>query len=293
MENPYTKEYVLCTQILTGIITSAAVLGNSLTLVAGLRDSNLHNKRYTFLFGLAISDLGCGLSLVVLTFATPMCLDSVLDITRGLPLWIFTLASYFHLMGMGIDKFIAIQYPLHYHSLVTRKSLSIALVIVWLTSVSLAVSFYAWISYNPRHCFNLDTVIPPSYQLGLSMGPQLLIAPVLIAIHIKIMKITRRHILRVASQTSNAHAPGGPIQHIAQQKGTKLVVVVLTCNLLAWVPYFIMMALRIGEFISTTSIRAEGIAAQIGFSMIGVNVVLYGFLNRSFRKAYKKVLCCG
>ncbi|XP_030046165.1 olfactory receptor 13G1-like [Microcaecilia unicolor] len=114
----------------------AALLGNSAISTIITSDSRLHTPMYFFLINLSILDICCT------TAAIPMVLQIILSKEKIMTfaecmtqLCIFTSALTTELLlltVMGCDRYVAICHPLHYTTIMSKKTCILLAAVVWL-----------------------------------------------------------------------------------------------------------------------------------------------------------------
>uniref|UniRef100_A0A3Q3IMN3 G-protein coupled receptors family 1 profile domain-containing protein n=1 Tax=Monopterus albus TaxID=43700 RepID=A0A3Q3IMN3_MONAL len=117
------------------------VLGNGLLLSVIYLDKTLHTPKYMIVFNLALTDL-CGSTALI-----PKLLDTFLFDNRYIAyeaclsymffVWLFTFVQSWTLVIMAYDRFIAICFPLRYHSIVTKPAIAAMLLCSWFFLLSL------------------------------------------------------------------------------------------------------------------------------------------------------------
>uniref|UniRef100_UPI0009B36F5A olfactory receptor 1-like n=1 Tax=Monopterus albus TaxID=43700 RepID=UPI0009B36F5A len=130
------------------------VLGNGLLLSVIYLDKTLHTPKYTIVFNLALIDL-CGSTALI-----PKLLDTFLFDRRYIVyeaclsymffVWFFLGLQSWTLVIMAYDRFIAICFPLRYHSIVTKPAIAVMLLFVWVFSLSVVacmVGFFDRLSF--------------------------------------------------------------------------------------------------------------------------------------------------
>ncbi|KAM3601170.1 uncharacterized protein V6R79_008748 [Siganus canaliculatus] len=120
------------------------VFGNGLLLSVIYLVKTLHTPKYMIVFNLALTDL-CGSTALI-----PKLLDTFLFDNRYIPyeaclaymFFVMFLASMqsWTLVTMSYDRFIAIYFPLRYHSIVTKQSIAALLLVSWIMLSSLWAS---------------------------------------------------------------------------------------------------------------------------------------------------------
>uniref|UniRef100_A0A3Q3JGC1 G-protein coupled receptors family 1 profile domain-containing protein n=1 Tax=Monopterus albus TaxID=43700 RepID=A0A3Q3JGC1_MONAL len=108
------------------------VLGNGLLLSVIYLDKTLHTPKYMIVFNLALTDL-CGSTALI-----PKVLDTFLFDNRYIVyeaclsymffVWLSTSVQSWTLVIMAYDRFIAICFPLRYHSIVTKPAIAAILI---------------------------------------------------------------------------------------------------------------------------------------------------------------------
>ena len=124
------------------------VMLNVVTIYALRRTSPLPKPLKTFLLSLAVCDLGVGLlgqPLYIAFLAALLRCDlsnhpSLVACTRAV-LNIVCLSSFFSIMALSTERFIAIQNPLRYQDIVTQKRVFRVVITIWLFSTFLGLSF--------------------------------------------------------------------------------------------------------------------------------------------------------
>ena len=112
-----------------------ATMLNILTIHAVRKTATLPKPLKTLLLSLAVSDLGVGL------LAQPLYVARIVNPTNFFQtvLWItstlFVYASFFHVVAISVDRFLAIHLHLRYQELVTHKRVFAVVISIWILSV--------------------------------------------------------------------------------------------------------------------------------------------------------------
>ncbi|KFO30495.1 Olfactory receptor 7E24 [Fukomys damarensis] len=127
--------------VLFGLFLSmflVTVLGNLLIILAVISDSHLHTPMYFFLSNLSFSDIGFISTMVPKMIVDILTENRVISYEGCLTqMTFYVLFGYMDCMlltVMGYDRFVAICYPLHYHTIMNPCS----------TASLLLVSFLDW-----------------------------------------------------------------------------------------------------------------------------------------------------
>ncbi|KAK2828272.1 hypothetical protein Q5P01_019306 [Channa striata] len=126
--------------ILLCFIYIMTVVGNVFLLSVIYLGKNLHTPKYMIVFNLALTDL-CGSTALI-----PKVLDTFLFDRREIVyeaclsymffVWFFAGLQSWTLVTMAYDRFIAICFPLRYHSIVTKPVIAAVLLFEWVVSLA-------------------------------------------------------------------------------------------------------------------------------------------------------------
>ena len=136
------SSFLCCTAIMLNIVTMFAIRGTS----------SLSKNLKTLLLSLAVSDAGVGLlgqplyiSLLVMWLqqSDPGC-----NTYKGFAIvsWSVGLASFFGVVAVSVDRFLAIHLHLRYQELVTHKRVVAVVISMWVLSVFLSLMTF-WVSF--------------------------------------------------------------------------------------------------------------------------------------------------
>ena len=139
--------------VFNSFLSYTAIMLNIVTIHAIRRTSSLPKTLRTLLLSLAVSDVGVGLlgqpfyvSLVVewLHQNNPACITNIVFIFI---VNAFSLASFFGVVAISVDRFLAIHLHLRYQELVTHKRVVVVVISIWLLSVFFS-SMISWTAYD-------------------------------------------------------------------------------------------------------------------------------------------------
>uniref|UniRef100_A0A7N8X8A3 Olfactory receptor 1-like n=1 Tax=Mastacembelus armatus TaxID=205130 RepID=A0A7N8X8A3_9TELE len=118
------------------------VVGNVLLLSVIFLVKTLHTPKYMIVFNLALTDL-CGSTALI-----PKVLDTFLFDNRYIVyeaclsymffVWFFGGLQSWTLVTMAYDRFMAICFPLRYHSIVTKPAVAAMLLLMWVVLMSIS-----------------------------------------------------------------------------------------------------------------------------------------------------------
>ena len=150
----YSWQIVNC--VFNAFLSITAIIFNSVTIQALRRTSSLSKPLRTLLLSLAVSDLGVGLLVQPLYIVLllkwlqmnagngPTCATFTAFSLTGI---LFSAASFFGVMTLSADRFLAIHLHLRYQELVTHRRVVSAVVSLWVFSaifsfLAISVSWY-------------------------------------------------------------------------------------------------------------------------------------------------------
>ena len=143
-EDLYSTYVANC--VFSSFLCYTAIMLNIVTIYAIRRTSSLPKTLKTLLLSLAVSDVGVGLlgqplyiSLLVMWLQQN---DPGCNTYKGFPIvfWSVSLASFFSVVAVSVDRFLAIHLHLRYQELVTQKRVVAVVFVIWVLSVFLSLT---------------------------------------------------------------------------------------------------------------------------------------------------------
>lgn len=134
--------------ILNGVSGFAAITGNFLVLITFIKNQSLREPSYYFMTSLATVDLLVGLVVnpfyvAITNFVSWQYREErLLQLESFLAMTASTIIMH-SLTVMSVERFIGVNYPLRYRSLVTEKRSCIAIASVWTFGLSFNSAFFA------------------------------------------------------------------------------------------------------------------------------------------------------
>ncbi|XP_073431281.1 5-hydroxytryptamine receptor 4 isoform X1 [Dendrobates tinctorius] len=313
------EKIVLITFITTVILMT--ILGNLLVMVAVCRDRQLRKiKTNYFIVSLAFADLL--VSVLVMPFGA---IELVQDkwiygemfclIRTSLDV-LLTTASILHLCCISLDRYYAICcQPLVYRNKMTPLRITLMLGGCWIipTFISFLPIMQGWNSIGildliEKRKFSKDSnstycifMVNKPYAITCSVVAFYIPFFLMVLAYYRIYVTAREH-ARQIGVLQRAGAPADhrhqhPDQHTTHRmktetKAAKTLCIIMGCFCLCWAPFFITNV--IDPFINYTVPGQIWTAfLWLGYINSGLNPFLYAFLNKSFRRAFLIILCCG
>ena len=280
VEDLYSTSIANC--VFNSFLCYTAITLNIATIHAIRKTSSLPKTLKTLLLSLAVSDVAVGL--LVQPFYTSLLVKwtqennpgcstyKTFDIIVGL----FSTASFFGVVAVSVDRFLAIHFHLRYQELVTQKRVVAMVISIWVLSASFAL-MPLWAPPNIRYLLlSIGTVI------GLLLTT---------LVYIRIYLAVRRHKNQIQTLQVQQASQTGEIANFAKviksSVGTFYVYLVF---LVCYLPIFISS--------STFQISDPSIAFKrfllfsltLVFLNSSLNPVIYCWKMRHIRHAMMNIL---
>ena len=139
-----TDSSLIANCVLNAFLSCTAIMLNIITILALRKTSSLPKPLKTLLLSLAVSDLGVGLLvqplfIVVLVMGIEQNSEKIVQDATTVTAIFLLHVSYFGVVALSADRFLAIHYYLRYKELVTHKRAVASVISVWVLSVVLLV----------------------------------------------------------------------------------------------------------------------------------------------------------
>ncbi|XP_040429276.1 5-hydroxytryptamine receptor 4 isoform X1 [Anser cygnoides] len=298
-----------------------AILGNLLVMVAVCRDRQLRKiKTNYFIVSLAFADLL--VSVLVMPFgAIELVQDNwiygeMFCLVRTSLDVLLTTASILHLCCISLDRYYAICcQPLVYRNKMTPLRIAVMLGGCWVipTFISFLPIMQGWNSIgiidliqqrqfnkasNSTYCIFM---VNKPYAITCSVVAFYIPFLLMVLAYYRIYVTAREHARQIrVLQRAGTPADGRqhpPDQHSTHRmktetKAAKTLCIIMGCFCLCWAPFFVTNI--VDPFINYTVPGKLWTAfLWLGYINSGLNPFLYAFLNKSFRRAFLIILCCG
>ena len=147
------KSWYILNSVFVALLAISAIILNVVTVQALRKTSSLPKPLKTLLVSLAVSDLGVGLlvepfffGLLVKRLQRHNSFEAVCTAYNALVCH-FSVASFFGVMALSGDRFLAVYLHLRYQELVTQKRVVAVVISIWVFSAFVSL-FYLWVPPN-------------------------------------------------------------------------------------------------------------------------------------------------
>ena len=270
--------------------------GNSLTLLVMLLNRQMRTIPNMFVTSLALSDLLTG----ILT-AGPLSLPALVTSQwpfnntacqfQGITVITLNVASIYTLCLMAVNRYYRIVKPSRYQRYFTKKKAMIMILSTWFYSICcgslpFVLSGHKMVFYPSKFfCFYpIENSAFMAFGIPLYMG---IPTCVTLYCYFRIFTTVRNH-------NRNFHLSGNPLSSVNVQdvKVVRTIFVIVVFYNLCWIP--VVFVHFVDTIYERLAFPREVYVAKTFLLTISSNFnpVIYGVLNKSFRKNYVNVLRC-
>ncbi|XP_070684432.1 5-hydroxytryptamine receptor 4 [Pempheris klunzingeri] len=285
------------------------VVGNFLVVLSIAYFKQLQSPTNSFVMSLAVAD--CLVGLVVMPysmirtvegcwyFGVLFCrLHSSLDV-------MLCTASIFHLSCIAFDRYYAVCNPLVYSLKMPHNRVALLIVVCW--AVPMLISFGPIML--DLHVARVDSLLPKDvcvflvnriYAVMASLVAFYLPMAIMLVAYWKIFKAAKRQARQISAMESQMAAGVGKDSSKKQRhrntmkrerKAAKTLGIIMGVFLIFWMPFFTVNI--VDPFIEySTDTVVWDIFLWLGYINSSLNPFLYGFFNRSFRRAFLMFMGC-
>ncbi|XP_038055052.1 dopamine receptor 4-like [Patiria miniata] len=318
------------------IFAFLTVAGNTLIILSIVRFRVLQTITSAFILNLAIVDFSVGVTLMPVALITCVKQDWILgDVfckISGVVNMLFPVASISTLSVIAIDRYCAIIRPLKYNSFMTRRTVTVFLIWVWVQSLLIALlplTPWSQYRYDPSELLCLIAWDSSDLSFAIFCLFVCIVVPlgVMFFCYYHILRVARHHSRRVQAlktistnvsacnhvqadsdahggtprtsdtrhecQSHRCHQHRPKIRIAAREnKSTAMMMMVVGTFILAWLPYITGALCKV---IARECLWPESyFTACVLVAMLqsSLNPVIYGVMDRRFRGAMKAIVTC-
>ena len=274
------------------LIAALSIGTNSLVCIAFCLYRQLRLIRHYFVINLAVADILIAAILIPLFVATQfttyniaLCrCQIVLDIACGT-------ASLLCLAFISLERYVAVKYSLHYHSIVTQRKAIFCMAFIWMYSI--IVSCGAFLSLlkdsDNESCLFVGREYVTFITVASFVGP----VGVMTISYWNIFLVARAHARRIESLPMQGYY-GGSGQSKRRMKrelkGAKTLTIIMGTHFVCWCPLFVFFLVYTycpacrGNTMRVVNYVILFLRHFNSFS----NPLIYSGINKQFRAAIKR-----
>lgn len=307
---------VILTVLASGILSliiAGGIAGNVLILTAIYRFSSLRTMTNVFVANLAVADLLLSVLAMPFTLTSSITVDWVFGTAmckvHGILNSLFCEASILTLTFVSLERFIAIIYPLKYHTLITPFWVKIMLCLIWGQAVACAfspfiLSRYAFLWFE--HLCTIDWAFKPAYTLSFTIIYFFLLFLIMTIFYGLILRTALKQKHKISDVTlgeiqtessylknlSTKKDDNHSLRKIKKEnKATKMIAIVVGTFSICWFPH------ATGVYcLQTQNCTWESsffvITTWLAMLNSALNSIIYGLMNTSFRRAFRSIILC-
>ncbi|XP_022805466.1 adenosine receptor A2b-like [Stylophora pistillata] len=262
--------------VFIGVLCCTTVMFNIVTVHAIIKTSSLSKPLKILLLSLAVSDTCVGLLVEPFyiaifvkwsRFKNPTCITylAFLNLTN-----VFLLASFFGVVAISIDRFLAIYLHLRYQELVSQKRVIVVVILMWLFCAVIS-STSIWRS----------SVV--SSQLFFVIGVVCIL--ITTVVYIKIYAVIRRHRNQIHALQQTTTRNESNMNFSSAKKSANGLFFVYLLLLICYVPRGVYFYTKKFNGLNTTSKSLAVYSLTLLFLNSFLNPVIYCWKMRHIRQA--------
>lgn len=293
---------VVWESIICAILVLSAFLGNAVLCLSLYKTKGFRAPQNYYITSLAITDMLFGalcmsLSLGVLikgrwAYGPTLCQ------LQGSLIFIAVVASMLTMTLIAINRYFKICKSINvYRKLYSRKNILLSIAFTWICSIAIVVVVFSFSNrpfrFHPGKflCF-LDMAQGQGihlYTICAYLAVCVFIFPVITFCYFKVYKTVHKHF----SQIAKSELSQDPSRSFINEANiTKMLFITLIAFLLCWAPSVCLDLFEAfhGQFSLPRQVYFWQVATFACSSV--VNPVIYGFMRKELRTAYKNILTC-
>ncbi|XP_021372752.1 D(2) dopamine receptor-like [Mizuhopecten yessoensis] len=282
--------------ILCVLLIPCICFGNFLVIISLVKFRRLRTITYTLVGSLSVADsLLAVITLPVyslfyfkLTFVQSvkyLCLFKFSSVCASMS------ASMINLVAIGFDRYVAILHPLKYKTILTHKRVRIFIVCMWIYIVPVCILPLVWNSYDEIQICDYFKILPLAYTLYaafFSIGISLVVS---LYLYIRIFLVARQQQKQVRKDSLRGNHRIDK-QMEKDTKSAKVMALVLFLFYIFWVPFTIVGPIKYSVKIDNDlSETLKNITLFLAMSNSMINPIIYCWLRREFREAFRSICC--
>ena len=199
------------------------------------------------------------------------------------------------ILGIAIERFFAMKYPLHVKTILTKPRILKAVVVIWLHTavVNLSPTVANWNNWIPGIPCELALVYPEMFLIVFYVVSLFIVLIVILFIYASIFKVLmdRKKVIQC----------NGNFSEVVQQQKVKIIerdtkvlnglAIVVAAYALCFVPMCIVLVLSMYSPILRAKLSYVRMVTNIaGFLNSGLNPVIYNIQLKQFKDAFRDLL---
>ena len=291
--NSWTTATVVVAAILVCIVIFIGILGNLVVLLVTIKGNRVRTKGRAFIASLAIADTLASTNLIFMLTSAVSYGKWVFGGTfcqlNGFLTSQFVASSTYSLQAISVNRYFIVVKENLYGSVFTARNQLVTIALIWCIPIPLAIGpVLGWSHYEfqPGKCLCLyDFRSSISYSIAVVLVTVLLPLLVMTLCYFLIFKRVTHHSNQVDIMMNNAQT----LNIRREVKITKTLFVVIAAYVVCFSPAAIVNLLKIVIPTFKIPLWIDILFTILVFSNHANNPIIYGALNRQYRKAFKDI----
>ena len=275
------------------LIAALSIGTNSLVCIVFCLYRQLRLIRHYFVINLAVADILIAVVLIPLFVATQSTVNIalcrcqiVLDIACGT-------ASLLCLAFISLERYVAVKYSLHYHSIVTHRKAIFCMAFIW--TYSIIVSCAAFLSLLKDSDNESCLFVGREYVTFITVASFVAPVSVMAISYRNIFLVARAHARRMDSLSMQGYSERSSQSKrtkTRELKGAKTLTIIMGTHFVCWCPLFVFFLVHKycptcrGDTMRVVNYVILFLRHFNSFS----NPLIYSGINKQFRAAIKRFL---
>uniref|UniRef100_A0A8D0E6S9 5-hydroxytryptamine receptor 2A n=1 Tax=Salvator merianae TaxID=96440 RepID=A0A8D0E6S9_SALMN len=318
--------------LLTIIVIIVTIAGNILVIMAVSLEKKLQNATNYFLMSLAIADMLLGFFVMPISMLT-ILYEYAWPLPRNLcAIWIyldvlFSTASIMHLCAISLDRYIAIQNPIHHSRFNSRTKAFAKIIAVWTISMGISMPVPVFGLHDDSKIFRNGSclLVDANFILIGSLVAFFVPLAIMVIMYCLTIRSLQKQVTLcingLGSKTSFASFSFFPQSSLSsgklfqrslskevetskkrmmhsianEQKASKVLGIVFFLFVAMWSPFFItnVLAVICKETCDKDIIAGLlNVFVWIGYLSSAVNPLVYTMFNKTYRSAFSRYIQC-
>ncbi len=302
---PYSKSETIIIGFVLFTIVAISIVGNIMVIIAVLSFKRLRSSVTNyFIISLAVADL------MVSIFVMPYnAIHEILgywpfgivfcDVYQSLDILSCT-ASILNLCVISLDRYLAITSPFKYYKRITHTTAGILIAAVWcvaflISALPVNLDFHedpelakdGWYT-DPEFCV---LAMNPTFALVSSLISFYIPMTIILFVYARIFVVARRQARQIAAYENTAKRFTGTSKKsmARERKAAKTLAIIVGVFIACWLPFFVINIVE--PFCRCLDVTLITALVWLGYVNSSLNPIIYA-QNKTFRRAFKSLLCC-